>query len=226
MVGDLTVVRTLLRQGRPLLSSQDVGMEADDAALVAAAGTFAAMADGSVEGLAYPAILRADLALVVGDLESAERQLRETQELFGLLEGAAFIGPVLSLAGLVRLARGDVAGGRRTVLDGAEANRRSGRPAGIAYSLEGLGVIALADGRPAVAARALAAAAAARQDVAPPLWPALAPLVDDVTVRSRSLLGREAAEAAEEEGRQESIQQILDRTLRDLSAPGTPPGQP
>ena len=61
-----------------------------------------------------------------------------------------------------------------------------GHPTGIAYSLEGLAAVALADGRPAVAARALAAAAAARRDsVASPLWPVLTPLVDDLTLRSR-----------------------------------------
>jgi hypothetical protein len=223
MVGDLTVVRSLLQEGRDLLSRPGSGMEADDAALLATAGTFAAMADGSVEGLAYPAILRADLALVVGDLETAERQLRDTQELFDILEDAAFTGPVLSLAGLVLLARGDATGGRRAVLAGAEINRRRGRPSGIAYSLEGLGAVALAEDRPAVAARALAAAAAARHDLAPPLWPALTPLVDDVASRSRRSLGSQAADAAEAEGRQETIEQILDRTLQDLAAPQRPP---
>jgi hypothetical protein len=218
MVGDLPVVRPLLSDGRRLLLGDDD--EAADRALVAAAGTFAAMAEGSVEGLAYAAILRADLALVVGDLESAERHLRDTQELFDLLGDQALVGPVLSLVGLVLLARGDAARGRRAVLEGAAINRRNGHPTGIAYSLEGLAAVALADGRPAAALRALAAAAAARSDVASPLWPVLTPLVADLTARSEDALG-ERAEAAAAEGREADLQQILGRTLDEISERST-----
>ena len=213
MVGDLTVVRSLLEDGRRvLLAESDDGA---DRALVAAAGTFAAMAEGSVEGLAYAAILRADLALVVGDLESAERHLRDTQDLFELLGNEALVGPVLSITGLVLLARGELRGGRRAVLEGAAANRRSGHPTGIAYSLEGLGAVALTDGRPDVAATALAAAAAARRSVASPLWPVLQPLVDDLTLRS----GVDSAPAAVEEP---DLRQVLDRTLAALSDAAPP----
>ena len=218
MVGDLTVVRPLLSEGRRLLPDD----EASDRALVATAGTFAAMAEGSVEGLAYAAILRADLALVVGDLENAEQQLRVTQDLFGARGEEDLLGPVLSVTGLVLLARGDVRGARPAVLDGAAANRRGGHPSGIAYSLEGLAAVALTDGRPAVAARALAAADAARRDVASPLWPVLTPLVDGLTARARNKLGDEAG-AAIAEGRESDLRHVLDRTLEELTdrTPGT-----
>ena len=215
MVGDLPVVPPLLAEGRRLLLEKDD--DASDRALVAATGTFAAMAEGSVEGLAYAAIQRADLALVVGDLEGAERQMRDTQDLVELLDDEALAGPVLSLAGLVLLARGDVRGGRRAVLAGAEANRRSGHPTGIAYSLEGLAAVAVADGRPVVAVRALAAADAARHDVASPLWPVLSPLVEDLTARSRAALGEGTAEAAVAEGREADLRSVLDRTLAAVS---------
>ena len=190
--------------------------DASDRALVATAGTFAAMAEGSIEGLAYAAILRADLALVVGDLESAERQLRVTQDLFDARGEEDLLGPVLSVAGLVLLARGDTRGGRRAALEGAAANRRGGHPTGIAYSLEGLAAVALADRRPAVAARALAAASAARRDVASPLWPVLTPLVDDLTGKARVQLGA-AGGSAVAEGRESDLRQVLDLTLTELA---------
>jgi hypothetical protein len=215
MVGDLAAVPAWLRDGRRLLL--DHHDEAADRALVAAAGTFAAMAEGSVEGLAYAAILRADLALVVGDLESAAQHLRDIRDLFDLLGDEALAGPVLSLAGLVLLARGDVHGGRRAVLDGAAVNRRSGHPTGVAYSLEGLAAVAVADGHPAAAVRALAAANAARHDVASPLWPVLTPMVDATMARARAALGEPTAEAAVAEGRQADLRQVLDRTLEELS---------
>jgi predicted ATPase len=221
MVGDLTVVRPLLAEGRRLLPDD----EASDRALVATAGTFAAMAEGSVEGLAYAAILRADLALVVGDLESAEAQLQVTQDLFDARGEEDLLGPVLSVAGLVLLARGDVRSARRVVLDGAAANRRGGHATGIAYSLEGLAAVALADGRPAVAARALGTAAAARRDVASPLWPILAPLVAGLTTDARNRLGDRAGTEMDE-GRDSDLRQVLGRTLDELTdpAPGGPNG--
>ena len=212
MIGDLPVVPPLLEAGRRLLSADE------DRALVAAAGTFAAMADGSGEGLAYAAILRADLALVVGDLESAERCLRDAQELLDLLGDEAPVGPVLSLTGLVLIARGDLRGGRRAVLDGAADNRRSGHPSGMAYSLEGLAAVALSDGRPAAAARALAAAAAGRRELASPLWPALTPMVEGLAARARERLGAAAAAAAEAEGRDGSPLDSLTRTLDELAS--------
>jgi hypothetical protein len=213
MVGDLPAVPPLLAEGRRLLRDDD----ASDRALVAATGTFAAMAEGSVEGLAYAAIQRADLALVVEDLETAERHMRDTLDLVELLGDGALAGPVLSLAGLVLLVRGDVGSGRRAVLDGATANRRNGHPTGIAYSLEGLAAVAVTDGMPAVAVVALAAADAARSDVASPLWPVLDPFIEDLAARSRAALGDDATEAAIAEGREADLRHVLDRTLTALS---------
>ena len=155
---------------------------------------------------------------MVGDLESAERHLRDTRDLFELLGDQALVGPVLSLVGLVLLARGDLRNGRRAVLEGAAINRRNGHPTGVAYSLEGLAAVALADGRPAAALRALAAAAAARSDVASPLWPVLTPVVADLTARAAAALG-EHAEAAAAEGRGAQLLQILGRTLDAVSQP-------
>ena len=81
-----------------------------------------------------------------------------------------------------------------------------------------LAVIATAAvGLPVVAARALAAAAAAREDVTVAQFPALAPLVDGLAVRARGQLGDEAYGKAWAEGRAWSLSQALDRTLEDLT---------
>jgi hypothetical protein len=68
-----------------------------------------------------------------------------------------------------------------------------------------------------VAARALAAAAAARRDVAFPLWPALAPLVDGLTARARA-----AAPDAVIAGDAADLRAVLERTLRDLTDSESP----
>jgi hypothetical protein len=65
-----------------------------------------------------------------------------------------------------------------------------------------------------VAARALAAASAARQDVASPLWPVLTPLVDDLTARAQ--LGADVGSAVAE-GRESDLRQVLDLTLTEVA---------
>ena len=192
MVGDLPVVRPLLEEGRRLLPDD----EASDRALVATAGTFAAMADGSVEGLAYAAILRADLALVVGDLESAERSCGSPRTCSTLRGEEDLLGPVLSVAGLVLFARGDVRGGRRAVLDGAADNRRGGSPVGhrlLAGGARGGGPGRRAPRRGGTGTRVRGRRCPAR--LASPLWPVLTPLVDGLTAGRAERAGQRAADA-------------------------------
>jgi hypothetical protein len=131
-------------------------------------------------------------------------------------------GDVLSLLGLVLLARGDLAGGRRAVLDAAWAIRRNGSRMGIVQALEGLAAMALADSRPATATRALAAVDGARQNAPMVLWPVIASLAADLADRSRTELGNEHFEAAWDEGRNWSLVQALDRTLEQLGDTDTP----
>jgi hypothetical protein len=112
---------------------------------------------------------------------------------------------------------GDRAGGRRSILDAVEINRRGGQPSRIADSLEGLAAVALADDHPAVAARALTAATAVRSTVGTTLFPGFVRLVDDLVRRSRERLGDEAYAAARTEALQWSPRDALDRTLGALA---------
>ena len=236
-LGDFATVLALLPEGRALLPDDDE--HAYDQAFAAVAAIYAAMAEGSIEraarcvedaaarfarlhqelGVAFMVVAGGDLALSTGDLETAEQHYANAVELAGRLRDDAMTGQAMSLRGLALLARGDVEGARRSVLDGAAANRRGGQPTSIAYSLEGLAAVALADGRPAVAARALAAAAAVRSHVAAPLSPALPPLIADLAGRSREQLGAELYEAAAAEGALWSATEALDRTLENLASP-------
>ncbi|MGY1620194.1 ATP-binding protein [Geodermatophilus sp. SYSU D00691] len=234
ILNDLTAVAPLLDEGRPLLP--DDADHEYDRSFAATAGIYAAVARGSLEGVraaheealarfialgqelgeAYMEMVGGDIALASGDLDTADRRYRRVVELARRLDDDAMIGQAMSLRGLVLLSRGDVAGARRSVLDGAAANQRWGQTTAIAYSLEGLAAVALADGHPAVAARALAAAAAARRHIAAPLTPALPPLVADLAARSRSQLGDQAYDAACHEGGQWSPQHALERTLDEI----------
>ncbi|HLM06667.1 MAG TPA: adenylate/guanylate cyclase domain-containing protein [Blastococcus sp.] len=235
-VGEATAIRPLLEEGRRLLP--DDADHALDRTLMAFAGIFAALADGSIEeasrcidemaarsaatgrrvGAAVAEMLRGNIALVGGDLAGADRHYETGLELSGRLGDEALVGQLLSLRGLILLATGKLDAARRSVLDGVAVNRNSShQQLGITYSLEALAALALADGHPAVAARALAAAAAARRIVDEPLGPALGPLGDDLTAQAHEQLGDQAFETASAEGRQWSLPQALDRTLEDLS---------
>ncbi|TFV86981.1 AAA family ATPase [Blastococcus sp. CT_GayMR16] len=232
---DLPAVRPLLDEGLDLLPDDDD--HAYDRALAAMAGIYAAMAEGSVEkwahgieetagrfaalgqdlGRAFMEVFGGELALMLGDLEAAEQHYGAALELAGRLGDESLTGQALSSRGLVLLARGDLAGARRSVMDGAAANRRGGQPTAIAYALEGLAAVALGDGRPDVAAQALAAATSMREHLALPRAPALPPLLDDVADRARRQLGDEAYDAAVAEARQWPSPQALDRTFEALT---------
>jgi hypothetical protein len=94
----------------------------------------------------------------------------------------------------------------------------------MAFSLEGLAALALAEERPALAARNLAVADAARSSQALPLQPAVAPLVERLVMRARALLGDEAFDREWLAARSWSLPQALGRALEDLAAPAVAPG--
>ena len=173
---------------------------------------------GQEIGLGVTAMIRGTLALLRGDLQAAETHYRFALGIAGRLRDDTLAGDVLSLLGLVLLARGDVSGGRRSVLDGAtEALRRDGNPTTMVHALEGLAAVAPAHGRPAVAARALAASTGARQNAPMALWPVITSLAADLAGRSKEQLGQENYAAAWEEGREWPLVRALNRTLEDLA---------
>jgi hypothetical protein len=247
LFGELSAVGPLVDEGRRLLSCDDDegSSHGYDLAFAAVAGIYAAMSDGSVDraarsaeealtrfialhqllGQAFMQLAVGDLALVRGDHATAEQRYAEAALVAGRLGDEALIGQALSQRGLALLEGGDVDGARRSVLDGAAANRRGGMPTGIAYSLEGLAAVALRQGRTTAAAQALAASAAVRAHLATPLAPALPPLVDRLVTRAREQLGEEAYGRAAAEGAQwparEALTRILDEVddLADAAAP-------
>jgi tetratricopeptide (TPR) repeat protein len=243
ILGDATGVRPLFAEGRPLLPDDpDDPEHGYDRVMAGVAGTYGALADGALEeaarcideagegfaavgqeiGLGVMAMIRGNLALHSGDLQEAERRYRVALGIAGRVRDDYLAGDVLSLLGLVLLARGDIADGRRAVLDAAAALRRNGDPTSIVHALEGLAAVALAHGRPAVATRALAAVAGARQNTPTPLWPVISSLAADLAARSRAELGQEHYEAAWEEGHEWPLVPALNRTLDELADADTP----
>lgn len=236
VLGELASIPALLSEGEPLLS-EDPDYEFDRA-LAAVVGIQHGFSEGLQEaaraadaalagftalgmeiGQATMHLAGGDLALAMGDLEQAASHYRSAISLAETLGEDGMLGRALSMLGLSQLTEGDLAAGRRSVLQGAEVNRRAGEPTSMAYSLEGLAAVALAEGRPSVAAYSLGAATAARDHNALPLTPALPPLVDQLIVRAREQLKEDAFVLATADGRGCSLHEALDRALQELSQP-------
>jgi len=233
-LGELDRIVPLVEEGEPLL---DPGSEFDfDRALASVADIQHGMAQG-IDGALRAATVALDrctalgfevgqgtLHLVIGDIglargdhQSAVTHYRLAADVAERIGEDAMLGRALILLGLSQLAREDVIGARRSVLDGARANLRTGQQTSMAYSLEGLAALALAEGRCAVAARTLAAADEARARSALPLTPGLPPLVRRLVLRCRELLGEDVFERTWEEGRRWSLRPALEVALQTLA---------
>ena len=176
---------------------------------------------GNEAGQARMRLAAGDLALGLGDLEASQQHYAAAAELADRMGDDTLLGQTLSMRGLVLLAQArpdQVDDAREAILSGVDANRRGGQPSNTAYSLEGLAAVALTDGRPAVAARALAAAAGVH--LAAPLSAVLPLLVAPLAARARERLGDEAYEVACAEGRQWPLSDALEQTLAALTNAG------
>lgn len=166
----------------------------------------------------YMEVTAGHVALLCQDLPAAEQRCANAVRIALDLGDLAMQGRAQSLLGLAQLAQGDLEGGRRSALAGAAANRHGGQPTSMAYSLDGLAAVALADGEPAVAARALHAAAVIRRGAGNPASPAFEPLLNDLSSRARRKLGDAGfAQAVTEAERWEPIE-ALECTLAALTA--------
>jgi hypothetical protein len=236
VLGERASVPALLSEGAALLP-EDEDHELDRA-LAAIAGIQVSLEGGLQEGAravdaglarftalglevgqAVMHLIGGDLALVMGDPEQAAAHYRSVVALSETLGEGGMLGRALTMLGLSQLERGDVDTARGNLLEGARVNRRSGRPTSMAFSLEGLAALALTQGRPALAARNLAVAAAARGTQALPLQPVVAPLVERLTRRARVLLGTQAFDREARGAQGWPLPEALDRSLEDLTEP-------
>jgi len=240
--GDFARAHALLAEAEPLLPEDDDF--AYDRAIAAATAAYVAVAEdpghamqlvreaaarmtatGDELGRVYMEVTAGNVSLFRSDLTSAEEHYTTGARVAEHLGDDAMRGRALSLLGLTLLLRGDTDDARHRVVEGARINRRGGQPTGMAYSLDGLAALALAQGRPVTTAQALGAARAAREGAGHPPSAAFVPLLDDLTSRARSQLGAAAFEEAAAEGRDWPAVEALDRLLDELSGP-VPTGTP
>jgi predicted ATPase/class 3 adenylate cyclase len=179
-----------------------------------AANRFGAL--GHRLGQAHVELAAGDLALSRGDTSGAEQHYRKLIAHAADMEDDSMKARGLSLLGLTLVIQGDLQAARGAIVDGARANLLGGQPTSMSSSLEGLAAVALADGRPDVAASALAAASAVRERIEHVLSPVLQPIVADLTSRARGELGDPEYEAVSAAGRSWQVREAVERTLDEL----------
>jgi hypothetical protein len=115
---------------------------------------------------------------------------------------------------------GDHTQARSLLTEGLAVARATGHPGAVVLSLEALAGLALAQGRPALAARLFGAAAAGREAVGT-YQPAVGAQVDRDVAAARARLGEDAFATAWAEGAAQSLEQAAD--LARSPGAGEPP---
>jgi tetratricopeptide (TPR) repeat protein len=155
------------------------------------------------------------LALSDGDPLEAERLGQEALQQARALDSEATIGVVLFGLGYSALARRDDGLAWARFADSAEMFRRIRDREGLAYTLDGLAAVALAQGRPELAAKAVGAADATRERIGVTVYPITqrafrGPLLSAI----QAALGAAAFEAARMAGTETDLEEAIEELLR------------
>ncbi len=156
----------------------------------------------------------ATLALLDGDPIEAERIAQEALEHAQSIGMEAGTPVALSELGYSALARGDVGLARARFADSARAYQRVQDREGVTYTLDGLAAVALAQGNPEAAAKAIGAADATRAEIGVGVYPIIqrsfrGPLLAAV----QAARGADAFQAAHAAGSETDPDQAIDELL-------------
>ena len=174
-------------------------------------------------GLAFALSTRGQLALREGDAADAAALHGEALAAADEMENDHLRAQLLDLLGLDAVAVGDLAGARSRFAAAAQVHSRLLDQEGSAYCLDGFAGIALAQGRPEVAARLVGASRHAREVVGVAIWPGMRPLADAMVAAVRGALGEPAFARATAEGARTRTVDALAYAER-ATAPDAPDG--
>jgi predicted ATPase len=178
---------------------------------------------GDAWGLAFSLSVSGQLALQSGDVGTASAMHREALEVARATNQDHLQAQLLDLLGLDALTQGDLAGARRTFVDAADLHRRLADAEGSANCLDGLAALALALGRPDVAARLLGASAHARELAGVTIWPGLQPLAAALAQGVEAALGADAVRQGRAWGESLGVTQALAYAVQ-ATEPAVVPG--
>jgi tetratricopeptide (TPR) repeat protein len=171
-----------------------LGLATAEADIPGARGSLAAAAEifrrtSDRWGLAFALSGAGQLAVQSGDPAEAAGLHTEALAAAEAIDNDHLRAQVLDLLGLDAIAAGDLAGARSRFAAAAQLHTRLLDQEGSAYCLDGFAAIALAQGRPEVAARLLGASTHAREVVGVAVWPGLRPLAAAMTAAVAQAVG-------------------------------------
>jgi hypothetical protein len=207
-----------------LAMTQELGT--DEVAGLLAEAVAALRRSGDAWSVAFALVPLGDAALVGGDLTAATRAHAEALALAEQLGDDHLTATVLDQLGFDGLLAGDLDGVRERLRTSAGLHRRLHDQEGTAYCLDGLAGLALATGRPAVAARAAGAAEAARAALGLAVWPLVRSLGDQLDAAIRAALDEQADARERAAGAAAGPWTTLDDVLAELDAEPAGPGGP
>jgi predicted ATPase len=186
------------------------------AILTQAAATLRRLGDQAVTPFALTML---GMLVLIDDPLEAERLGQEALEQAQAIDSEVLIGVALLGLGYSALARGDAGLARARFVDSAEMFGRIRDREGLTYAAEGLAAVALAQGRPELAAKAVGAANATRERLGLGVYPITqrafrGPLVAAI----QAALGTAAFEAARMTGNETDLEQVIEQLLGLLPA--------
>jgi predicted ATPase len=173
---------------------------------------------GDLWGLAYALSTRGQLALQAGEPAVATAMHTEALAAAERIDNDHLRAQLRDLLGFDALAAGDVSAARMHLAAAADVHMRLLDQEGSAYCLDGLAAVALAQGKPDVAARLLGASDHARDVVGVSVWPWLQPITDAQTAAVRGATGAAEFRQLSTEGARLSA---VDALVYGLTATGT-----
>lgn len=185
-----------------------------------AVGAFRELGDSW--GLAFALSPRGQLALTDGDPATAAALHGEALAAAERIGNDHLRAQALDLLGLDAAATGDLAGAWSRFAEAAAVHAQLLDQEGSAYCLDGFAGLALATGRPEVAARLQGAAAHAREVVGVAVWPGMRPLAEALAAAVDGALGAGPAARARAEGAGRSVAEALDYARTATALPADP----
>ena len=155
---------------------------------------------GDLWGLALTLSTRGQYALLVGDHAAAKQLHEDGLAAAEAIDNDYLQAQLLDMLGLDAATVGDLMGAREHYAAGAELHTRLLDYEGSAYGLSGLANLALAQGRPQVAARLIGASRYALQVVGAAVWPGMKSPIDDLTAEIHAARGSPSFAAVSAEG--------------------------
>jgi tetratricopeptide (TPR) repeat protein len=173
-------------------------------------------------GLAYALSARGQLAVLGGDPVAATKLHREALTAANDIANDHLRAQLLDQLGLDAMTSGDVTSARDYFGQAADVHSQLLDQEGSSYCLDGLATVALAQGRPDIAARLLGASAHARDLVGVAVWPALKPLEDGLQSAVAAALGEADFAQATALGAQMRLNEALAYALAATSPEPVP----